>query len=224
MTAALADLKVVGLLRTDVAQTGTAAGDVNDDNGQFQSGDVADALLLQTDTQSGAGGHGALAGSGGTHNHVDGADFGLCLQKDAVQHGEKFGGGVCHFAGGGDGISEVAVASGDESTVDDCFVTFEHQRVAVSHDKLLRDFKNGDGARFGALIEARSATDASVGVLSCDGEIALLVQRVSDGEQFPGACLEASAAAFAFIKGDLHAKFFCSHLFYSPVVGNKFFT
>ena len=134
MTAALADLKVVGLLGTDVAQSGTAAGDVNDDNGQFQSGDIADAFLLQTDTQSGAGGHGAFTRSGGTHDHVDGADLGLSLQKDAVQHGEEFGGRVCHFAGGGDGISEIAVASGDEGTVDNCFVTFEHQRVAVSHD------------------------------------------------------------------------------------------
>lgn len=86
---------------------------------------------------------------------------------------------------------------------------------------LLRDFKNGDGARFRALVEARSATDTRLGVLSLNGKITLFVQCVPDGEQLFGACLEASAAAFAFVKGDLHAEFFCSHLFYSPVVGNK---
>jgi hypothetical protein len=129
---------------------------------------------------------------------------------------------VSHFAGGGDGITEIAVASGDESAMDNGFVTFEHQRVAVSHDRLLRDFKNGDGARFRALIEARSATDTKFRVFSLDGKVALFVQCVPDGEQFFGTCLEASAAAFAFVKGDLHAEFFCSHLFDSPVVGNIF--
>ena len=88
---------------------------------------------------------------------------------------------------------------------------------------LLRDFHNGDGTRFRALVEARTATDAKFRLISLDGEISLFVQCASDGEQFLGTGLEASAAAFAFVKGDLHAEFFCSHLFYSPVIGNCFY-
>jgi len=76
---------------------------------------------------------------------------------------------------------------------------------------LLRDFHNGDGTRFRALVEARTATDAKFRLISLDGEITLFVQCAPDGEQFFGTGLEASAATFAFIKGDLHAEFFCSH-------------
>ena len=134
VTAALDQLEIVRLFRTDVSETRTAAGDVNDDGRHFVGGEIADTFLLQTDTQTGTAGHGAASACGGTDDHVDGTDFGFSLNEGAFQTGEEQSGGVSHFTCRGDRVTEETVAAREQSAVDGGFIAFEQQALIVLHD------------------------------------------------------------------------------------------
>ena len=204
VSSALDNLEVVALFRADVAETGTAAHDVDDDRGQFKRREVADSFLFQADSESGTSGHDAFAGGACADYHIDCADFRFRLKKGAVKHREKFCGGMGDFTRGGDRIAVECIASGKQSPVDDGFVSFEQQTVQICHVvtsiSVFRNFKDCDCARFGTLIEAGSAADALIfdRLNKCVAHFVQMFSHGKNGTRTRQNTASASLALFGF--------------------------
>ena len=116
--------KVVALLGSDIAQTGTSTHDVDNDTGQFRTREIGDAFLHQADAGAGRTGHHSHAGRGCAVHHIDGSGLALGLHESSADFGKIERGGLGNFAGGGDGISVVGAASSQHCALDDGNVTF----------------------------------------------------------------------------------------------------
>ena len=217
MSAAFDQLEVVGLFRTDISQTGTAAGHVNDHSRKFISGKIAHTFLFKTDPQSGTCSHHPASGSGAADNHIDSPDLGFRLNEHAIEFGEKKCRSLCYFTCRGDGISEITVASGKQCTVNSCFVPFQKKSVVQfhRHTSIFCDLYDRNGTGFRALIETGPAADTVSGFFRCNSKIPLFVDYLTHRNEFLRASTHASSAAFTFFAADADLKFFYTHFLYS---------
>ena len=87
VSSALDHLVIITLLRSNVAEAGTATCDVGDDARQLGTRHVADAFLHEADAGAAGCRHAANAGRRGAVEHVDGGYFAFGLQEDSADLG-----------------------------------------------------------------------------------------------------------------------------------------
>ena len=121
VAAALDALKVVALGGLDIAQTGAAAHDVQNDAGYLSAGAVGDALLLQADAGRGGRGDDARAGTGSAVHHIDRRHFALGLQVAAADLGHTGGHILRNFCLRSNGVAKEETGAGSNGSLRDRF-------------------------------------------------------------------------------------------------------
>ena len=114
VTAALGDLKIVGLTGRDKADAAAVTANVGDDTGVVHGGKIGYALLHQVEARTGGGGHYAITGAGCTVKHINCRNLGFGLDKlsAGLRHtpGEVFH----YFRLGSDGVTAEKSATGSD--------------------------------------------------------------------------------------------------------------